>query len=72
MKKAGKHELRRCPFCGEQEKLVVVSRDRTKTCKDIVFYVRCINCGSKGSLEPFEDFAVDAWNTRAFESEEEE
>lgn len=65
-------ELKPCPFCGGEAKLVKIERDNYPygTC-DYICYVLCKNCGVTGKTfssenqnEYKETEAITAWNTR--------
>ena len=50
-------ELKACPFCGEELKLV--------TEQSGAWYVRCGNCQTFGPSATEEQEAIDAWNKRS-------
>lgn len=53
-------KLKPCPFCGEDEDLAVLP--------DSVYYsVNCESCGTIGPAELKPEYAVAAWNRRAYE-----
>ena len=53
-----------CPLCGESEKLLIEQGVPTHADS----YVHCFTCGCKGPLR-MPDNHIEAWNTRANESE---
>ncbi len=51
-------ELKSCPFCGGSD---------LENLKPFYALVRCLICGSEGSLQDTKAEAITAWNTRAGE-----
>lgn len=55
-------KARSCPFCGLKNHTEVIS---TGPNSNIVYYVRCSNCGARGPLSSRYNDAVSDWNIAA-------
>lgn len=58
-------ELKPCPFCGSERIETNIISDTPQA------YLKCRRCGIEQSIYPTEENAIEAWNTRAKESERE-
>lgn len=56
-------ELRECPFCGWEAVRMIES----KSVDGSWWFVRCPNCSAKAGTRSFKDWAIAAWNRRAYE-----
>ncbi|ATJ90409.1 hypothetical protein HK16_04020 [Acetobacter senegalensis] len=59
-------ELKSCPFCGDQNKLVATCTDEV-TALVLNNWVSCENCDAEGPIKKSRADAIAAWNTRAGE-----
>ena len=55
-------ELKRCPFCGGEARLICFYRVGLETIK--IYLVKCSKCGFEYKEYQAEEEAIAAWNTR--------
>lgn len=64
--KSEKVKLLPCPFCGSESPKVHEGRPAYEYPSDEEwFYLKCVACGAKGSLESTDELAIKAWNQRS-------
>lgn len=61
-------ELKPCPFCGKEAKLIAHVQVSPNSTSRSDFYVECVNCQAQSNVTAYAETAIQLWNNRVSDS----